>query len=118
MAGARGLPISRVSGSSREGSSNPVETVPACLKRELDEELRLDVVIVTALAEAVENRADGGGLRLAVYASRPVDAVARRAPVDGTHDGIRWDHGSELESLELAPLDRPLVSAVHAPRRT
>ena len=97
------------------GKLEPGEDGAACLKRELDEELRLDVVVGTALAEAVENRADGGGLRLTVYASRPVDALAPRAePVDGTHDRIRWIHGSELESLELAPLDRPLVSAVRA----
>ena len=81
----------------------------------LDEELRLQVVVGDALAAAVENDADGGGLRLTVYASRPADAVdPRPEPVDGTHDRIRWVHGSELETLELAPLDRPFVAAVRA----
>ncbi|MEC8513553.1 MAG: NUDIX domain-containing protein [Planctomycetota bacterium] len=97
------------------GKLEPGEDGAACLSRELDEELRLQVVVGDALAAAVENDADGGGLRLTVYASRPADAVdPRPEPVDGTHDRIRWVHGSELETLELAPLDRPLVAAVRA----
>lgn len=87
----------------------------ACLTRELVEELRLDVVVGAALDEAVESKPGGGGLRLTVYAARPCGAgVPSPEPVDGTHDLVRWIQGSELETLDLAPLDRPLVAAVRA----
>lgn len=85
----------------------------ACLTRELVEELRLDVVVGAALDEAVESHPGGGGLRLTVYAARPCGAASPE-PVDGTHDLVRWLQGSELETLDLAPLDRPLVAAVRA----
>lgn len=97
------------------GKRESGEDGAACLTRELNEELRLGVVVGRALAEAEEYHPGGGGLRLTVYAARPVDLAAPRAePIDGTHDLVRWIRGPELETLELAPLDRPLVAAVRA----
>lgn len=96
------------------GKLEPGEDGAACLVRELQEELRLGVVVGAALDHAIESREGGGALRLTVYASRPAEPGPAPTPVDGTHDQVRWVHGAELETLELAPLDRPLVAAVRA----
>lgn len=96
------------------GKREAGEDAAACLTRELVEELDLEVVVGAALAEASETREGGGALRLTVYAARPRGAHAAPRPVDGTHDALRWVAAADLDALDLAPLDRPLVRAVRA----
>jgi 8-oxo-dGTP diphosphatase len=93
------------------GKVEPGETPEASLARELCEELAYRVVVGEWLGEAIRDDADAA-LRLTAYAARPADGAGEPELVDGTHDRLRWVSGDELATLDLAPLDVPLVPGV------
>ena len=83
------------------------ETDEVALRRELNEELNLDVVVHEYLGQSVHD--DGRG---------PVQLVAYRCSVQsGTmmlrdHDAAKYVEPSEFASLEFAPADLPLLGPV------
>ncbi len=92
------------------------ETGQEALAREIVEELDLRVEVGGVLGSSLrvppgEAAAD---LRLTAYAARPADQDQEPRLVDGTHDELRWVTAGELPSLELAPLDVPLVEGAVA----
>ncbi len=98
------------------GKLEPGETGQEALGREIVEELDLRVEVGAALGSShrVPPGEEAPDLRLTAYAARPVDLGHEPRLVDGTHDDLRWVTAEELPTLDLAPLDVPLVEGAVA----
>jgi len=98
------------------GKLEPGETGAEALEREIVEELDLRVEVGQSLGSSHRVPPGEGGpdLRLTAYAARPVESDGEPRLVDGTHDDLRWVTASELMTLDLAPLDVPLVEGATA----
>ncbi len=90
------------------GKVEPGEEDAAALVRELQEELSVTATVGPVLAE---NRHDYPGIR--------VHLVAMRATIPGCsepllvdHDAAVWATAADLEALDWAPADVPLLPAV------
>ena len=98
------------------GKLEPGETGAEALEREIVEELDLRVEVGQSLgcSHRVPPGEGGPDLRLTAYAARPAESDGEPRLVDGTHDDLRWVTASELMTLDLAPLDVPLVEGAAA----
>ncbi|MDG1051358.1 MAG: NUDIX domain-containing protein [Planctomycetota bacterium] len=98
------------------GKLEPGETGQEALAREIVEELDLRVEAGVALGRShrVPSGEDAPDLRLTAYAARALDPSHEPRLVDGTHDSLRWVTAEELPTLDLAPLDVPLVQGAVA----
>ncbi len=90
------------------GKVEPGESDAAALAREIAEELGLVVDVGPALGES-RHAWSGGEICLVVHACR---ADGEPAPTD--HDAVRWLGPEDLESVNWAPADLPLLPAVRA----
>ena len=90
------------------GKQESDESPEMALHRELEEELEFKVRIVRPL-EPVPFRRDGHCLDLIPFVCRPDQAHGPR-PVD--HVEIRWLPPGDLERLEWAPADVPILPQI------
>lgn len=98
------------------GKLEPGETGASALEREIVEELDLRVEVGRSLGTSHRVPPGEGepDLRLTAYAACPVEIGSEPRLADGTHDDLRWVTAQELITLELAPLDVPLVEGAIA----
>jgi 8-oxo-dGTP diphosphatase len=95
------------------GKLEPGESAEACLRRELAEELALEVEVVSALEPCRHDYPDFSVLLLPF-----VCKVAGGAPVLLEHTEIRCDHPESLRGLDWAAADVPVLEAyISAMRR-
>lgn len=87
------------------GKVDPGETPEAALKRELREELRIDVEVGKRLSHMVE-WADG---EVAIRLTGFHCTIVEGEPTAIEHTEIRWCEISELSELDWAEADVPLV---------
>src|SRR5690554_2297241 len=81
------------------------ETHQEALKREIKEELNLDINVYDQLFEKAAYTYDFGRVHLSAYFC---DLVSGR-PSLNEHQAIKWLNKEELMSLEWAPADIPIV---------
>ncbi len=81
------------------------ETLPQCLKREISEELRLDISVGNFFMES-RYEYDFGTISLhAFWAS----CAGEEINFMDSHEQIRWVSCGELDQYTFAPADRPIV---------
>lgn len=95
------------------GKVEPGESPEVALRREIAEELGLDVVVGDEIVGPLDRTWPiNDRLHLRAYWCRIEDG---RAPSPGdTHDEVRWLTGPELVGLDWLPADVPLAQAVAA----
>lgn len=81
------------------------ETHQEALKREIKEELELEISVNDALFAEVVHSYDFGRVHLAAYLCDLVSGV----PVLAEHKAIKWLESHELKGLTWAPADIPIV---------
>ncbi|MEM9695511.1 MAG: (deoxy)nucleoside triphosphate pyrophosphohydrolase [Myxococcota bacterium] len=91
------------------GKVEPGETRPQALVRELREELTVDVMIGAWLGQGLVERPQRQIL-LDVYAASILSGDPRALE----HEALRWCAADELEGLDWADADKPVVAAVIA----
>jgi 8-oxo-dGTP diphosphatase len=93
------------------GKRQPHETLAECVRRELQEELAIDVVVGSELWRT----------RYHYRVDRPVDlfffviTAFTGEPTNRVFAAIRWTTRSELPTLDFLDADRGLVSIVSGP---
>lgn len=88
------------------GKVEPGESDQAALMRELREELGVAVEVGACVAEST-HAYPHGSVTLVGYRCRLVAGE----PVLRDHDAARWLAGPEMETLDWAPADLPLLAA-------
>ena len=91
------------------GKLEPGETLAFCIQRELEEELGLNVEVLTPLGESKIRLVQYDLVLLGVLC-RTGDEVSKL--VD--HDETQWLHPDEVNDIPLVPADRPLLKALLA----
>lgn len=89
------------------GKIDPGESVEVALRRELVEELEMQVGPLEAM-EPVDHRYDFGAIRLWPMLAR-CDEGQRPEYRLHEHTAVRWVDALEAESLDWAPADRPVL---------
>ncbi len=89
------------------GKVEPGESLAAALERELDEELGLVAQAGAEIARTVHHY-DRGSIELIALATRVSNQVARYA----VHDRVIWVSADQVEQLEVAPADIPLLTRI------
>ncbi len=88
------------------GKTEPGETSEDGLRREIEEEMGLDIQVGKRLGSSLFGEPEGG-IELIAFS-----AGLRSSPecLLRDHDEARWIAPSELEAFEFAPADRPFVA--------
>ena len=89
------------------GKREPGETVEACLRRELREELAIDVSPVHGFP-VVDNDYPGGKIRLHPFAC----TVVRGEPRPLACEQVRWVMPGELKDYQFPPANEELIAEV------
>lgn len=92
------------------GKVEPDETPEECLKREIKEELGIEIEVNKFFAESIY-RYDTGTIKLLAYEARCIsgkDDVYKLT----AHSQIKWAKPRELENYDFAPADIPIVKKV------
>ena len=89
------------------GKVEPGEDADAALVREIAEELDVTIAVGERLGTT---QLPGSAVRLSVYLA----TIVQGEPAAREHDAIRWCAPVELEALDWAEADVPLVSEVLA----
>jgi len=92
------------------GKAEPGETLPACLAREIAEELGAGVEVGPRLASQEGLSPDGRPIRLHAFACRLVSG--RPKPLE--HRALAWLTPDEALVLDLCPTDRALLQGLNA----
>lgn len=87
-------------GGKLEAGESPQE----CLRRELREELAIEIGVEELLADGIHRR-PGGAIRLRAYRARLLAGLPR--PLE--HAEIAWVAPAELARYEFLPADRPIA---------
>ncbi len=91
------------------GKLNPGESPEQALKREIREELDLEVE-VGSIFEVAYYRYDWGPVLILAYECRPLSERIRNLEV-AAH---RWVHPAELHGYDILPADKPIVARLAA----
>ncbi len=86
------------------GKVRPGETPEACLRREIREELGLDIAVGKFLGESIHAYADQC-IRLLAYLAR----IEAGAPVLNDHAAVEWVGFDELARFTFCEADMPFV---------
>ena len=86
------------------GKVRPGETPEECLKREVREELSLDIAVGTLLGESIHAYADQS-IRLLAYCA----CIEAGEPVLNDHAEVEWVRFDELGRFTFCAADRPFV---------
>lgn len=92
------------------GKVEPGEAPEHALAREIREELQVDIEVGQLLGTSHVSLADGRHVRLDVYLAALSDPRAEVAPLE--HDAVRWLAHHEIERLEWAEADVPLLPVI------
>jgi 8-oxo-dGTP diphosphatase len=84
------------------------ESPEECLRRELEEELGVEVEVGELLCRNSHSY-DDRTITLLAYEARLPRQVARERLRSNNHDAVRWLAVSELLEIQLAAADRPVV---------
>ncbi len=91
------------------GKVEPGESPEAALRREIREELGVEIEVVAPLGTGA-SREGGRAIALAVYLCR----LTAGTPRPREHDALRWLGPDELGDLDWAPADTPLLPPLAA----
>lgn len=80
------------------------ESPEACLKREIKEELNIDIKVGDFLGESIYEYANGA-IRLLAYFSTIIEGEIELS----VHDEVRWISIKEFDKFDFAPADIPLI---------
>jgi 8-oxo-dGTP diphosphatase len=86
------------------GKVQPGETPEACLRREIQEELGLDIAVGKYLGESIHTYADQS-IRLLAYSAH----IEAGAPVLNDHAEVEWVRFDELGRFTFSAADMPFV---------
>jgi 8-oxo-dGTP diphosphatase len=89
------------------------ESPEQCLRRELEEELDVEVEVGELLCRS-SHTYDDRTITLLAYEARLPRRVARERLRSNSHDAVRWLAVAELVEIRLAPADRPVVELLLA----
>lgn len=89
------------------GKVEPSETPEACLKRELREELSIDVEVGPMLCSS-DYTYEHGSFRILAYEAR----VLSGHPAPNEHDELAWVAPSQLLTYKLLPADIPIAQHI------
>lgn len=90
------------------GKQEPGESVEDCLRRELKEELNINVEVRNFIMESIYNY-DTGSIRLVAYlVSVPGNEEIR----SNIHCQTKWISPSEVDNYNFAPADLPIAAAL------
>ena len=92
------------------GKAEPGETLPACLAREINEELGATVQVGSLLARQEGFTPQGAPMRLHAFACR----LTQGEPRAREHLALAWLRPAEVEGLVLCPTDRDLWQSLQA----
>jgi 8-oxo-dGTP diphosphatase len=91
------------------GKVRPGETPEECLKREIREELGLDIAVGEFLGESIHAYADQS-IRLRAYYAR----IEAGTPVLNDHAEVEWVRFDELGRFTFCAADMPFVRMLNA----
>jgi len=86
------------------GKIEPGETLQECLKREIKEELEVDIDVLDFFGESIYNY-PGGTIKLMAYWCEWISGDFTLK----VHSQIVWANRNELDLYDFAPADIPLV---------
>lgn len=89
------------------GKQEPGETLEECIRREIREELDIDIILEHLLI-AVDHDYGAFSLTLHAFLCRPADGL--RDPKG--QDALAWSRPEELDRFDLLPPDRRIVAAL------
>lgn len=87
------------------GKVEPGETLPACLKREIKEELGLDIEVGDYLMSSPYNYEFGSFQLEVFFAKAATDKIGKL----DSHEDYHWIETSELDNYEFSAADIPVV---------
>lgn len=87
------------------GKVEPGETPEECLKREIREELGMEIAVDEFFGESVYHY-DTGPIRLLAYKARWIGGELRLTE----HEQIKWVKPEELDGYDFSPADLPFVA--------
>ncbi|WP_053956528.1 (deoxy)nucleoside triphosphate pyrophosphohydrolase [Inediibacterium massiliense] len=80
------------------------ETPQQCLKREIQEELNIEIEVGDFLGESIYKYSNGE-IRLLAYFSIIIEGEMKLS----VHDKVKWVNIKEMDTFDFAPADVPLV---------
>lgn len=86
------------------GKIEKEETPEQCLKREIEEELELNIEVGEFLGESIYKYSNGE-IKLMAYFSTIIDGEIHLH----VHDQVKWVTIEEIDTYDFAPADIPLV---------
>ena len=90
------------------GKQEPGETMPECLRREIAEELHLDIEVGSFFMQSTYEYAQGAVCLHAYYAYCKNEDISFHSD----HDRLAWVTPNELGQYEFSPADIPIRDAL------
>ncbi len=90
------------------GKQEPGETMPECLRREIAEELHLDIEVGSFFMQSTYEYAQGAVCLHAYYAYCKSEDISFHSD----HDRLAWVTPNELGQYEFSPADIPIRDAL------
>ncbi len=90
------------------GKQEAGETLPECLKRELMEEMQLEITVGEHFIDSSYDYDFGTIILHAYWASCRTQDI----PAVLEHEQYRWVNLKDLEQYDFAPADKPIIAAI------
>ncbi|MBQ8436165.1 MAG: (deoxy)nucleoside triphosphate pyrophosphohydrolase [Alphaproteobacteria bacterium] len=90
------------------GKQEVGETLPECLKREIMEELQLEITVGDFFMQSVYEYEHGAICLNAYYAYADSDKICFHSD----HDSLKWITPDELDDYDFSPADIPIKNAL------